>query len=58
MKRSNKYIEFEISTRVSPYTMFGGGNTTTETSSSTTEDGYEIADEESINDLARILGGA
>jgi hypothetical protein len=60
MKRTNKFIEFEVNTRANPFAMFGGGSPSASDNSSSndSEDEYQIATEDSINELARILGGA
>jgi len=55
MKRVNQYIEFEVSTRGLGMGMFGGAGLATSDQPSY-EDG-DVATEEDIMELSRVLGG-
>lgn len=53
----NRYIQFEVETRLTPFSIFGGGASKEESEQGDTEDGYREATEDDIMELARILGG-
>lgn len=59
MQSTSKYIQFEVETRLAPMGMFGGGGggTGAETSQGNDDSEYEIASEEDIANLAKVLGG-
>ncbi|WP_207652519.1 hypothetical protein [Anaerovirgula multivorans] len=59
MKQTNKHIQFEVSTRMGPMSLFGGAQGASDGTSdqSTTEGGYEVATEEDIRMLESFLGG-
>lgn len=59
MKSTSKYIQFEVETRMAPLGMFGGGGTAKSDSSETSESSgeYEVASEEDLMQLGKLLGG-
>jgi hypothetical protein len=63
IKRANKYIEFEVQTRLTPLkalTGFSGVGSVANTDLDLQEvnnDDYEIATEEDVLEFARLLGG-
>ena len=61
MKRANRYIEFEVSTRMTPFGMMGGvapqQGFEKEIDGNAQSDEYEEITEDDVNALARILGG-
>lgn len=63
IKSTNRYIRFEVETRVSPLSMFGGGVAEDSGEVKTDEDGneyegdYQVATSDDLDTLARILGG-
>lgn len=52
MKSANKLIQFEVETRLAPFSVFGGGAT-----EGGEDDEYKEATEEDIMLLAQALGG-
>lgn len=57
MKNVNRYIRFEVETRMSPFQALFGGGSTESNENSNEEDGYHVATEDDIDLLARALGG-
>lgn len=61
MKQSNRYIQFEVSTRMDPFGIFGGSaedRISNEKNQHSFDDGeYKIATEEDIQLLEQFLSG-
>lgn len=57
MKHINRYIRFEAETRMAPLSAFAGVDGV-DTQEDGTDDGYHEANEDDINMLAQVLGGA
>ena len=58
MKSTSKYIQFEVETRMSPFGMFGGTKSSKDSNSSeSSSDEYEVASEDDLMQLGKILGG-
>lgn len=58
MKSSSRYIQFEVETRMAPFGIFGGGSSDVKVENNDSDDGdYEVATEDDIMQLAKILGG-
>jgi hypothetical protein len=60
IKKANRYIQFEVETRIAPLSIFGstfkeGGKT--EIKTELENDEYTIATEDDILEFARLLGG-
>lgn len=68
MKHTKNYIQFEVSTRMNPYSMnpflgLGGGDGAVVEEQNTDnkkfdDEGFEIITAEGVSDLARALGGS
>lgn len=58
MKSTSKYIQFEVETRMSPFGLFGGATSKGDSSDSESSPGdYEVATEDDLMQLGKILGG-
>lgn len=58
MKQTDLHIQFEVETRMTPLSVFGGVSTGSDDGSMERDSGeYRIATEDDINLLARVLGG-
>jgi hypothetical protein len=54
MEEANKYVQFEVSSRMPIMPMLGGAP---DSQGGESEDGFKEANEDDINDFARFLGG-
>lgn len=60
MKKSNKYIQFEIETRMAPFSMFGAntdGDVVIDKKIEEENGDYIVATEDDVMEFARLLGG-
>lgn len=58
MRQTDLHIQFEVETRMTPLSIFGGAVSGSEGEGTEEDSGeYRIATEEDINLLARVLGG-
>lgn len=58
MKSTSKFIQFEVETRMSPFSILGSNLTTSNpTTSENTPGEYEVATEDDLMQLGKILGG-
>jgi len=61
LRQASKYIEFEVSTRVNPFMLFGGGSSNTQSdssnSNSSSDDEFKEITEDDLQLLAQALGG-
>jgi hypothetical protein len=59
MKQANKYIQFEVETRLSPLSIFGGGVSNKEVNNNNYKEEVsteEVATEEDVMRFAQLLG--
>jgi hypothetical protein len=57
MKQANKYVQFEVDSRLMPFSIFGGSPNAGSEQSGNDDEEYQEVTEQDLDALARALGG-